>query len=254
MQIVIIEDEKLTADDLAASINSIEPGSQITAILGSVKEAIKYFRGNVEPDLVFSDIQLGDGLSFEIFRSVNFSAPVIFCTAYDEYALNAFKTNGIDYILKPFTSKTIEEALQKYHNLRQSFTNNTLQYEAVLKALMNNASPRTTHILIHHKEKILPVKIEEIALFYVENEVTRLLTFEKQSYSTDKTLEELEVVTGNNFFRVNRQCLVNRKAVIEASRYFSRKLAVNITVPFKDTITVSKEKIPLFLHWLESAK
>jgi two-component system, LytTR family, response regulator LytT len=221
------------------------------ASLSSVKEAIAYLKENVKPDLIFSDIQLGDGLSFEIFKAVNISVPVIFCTAYDEYALNAFKTNSIDYILKPFTTKTIEAALNKYHNLKQSLAGNPVSYEAVLKALMKEASPQTTHILIHYKEKILPVSLEDIAVFYIENEVTRLMTFDKKSYSADKNLEDLEQIAGNAFFRVNRQCMVNRRAVVDASRYFSRKLSVNLNVPFKETITVSKEKTPLFLNWLE---
>jgi two-component system, LytTR family, response regulator LytT len=251
MQIVIIEDEKLTADDLAATILSVEPETRIIASLRSVKEAIAYLKGNAKADLIFSDIQLGDGLSFEIFKAVDIAIPVIFCTAYDEYALNAFNTNGIDYILKPFTAKTIREALDKYNHLKQTFSNNQISYEAVLKALMKEAAPQTTHILIHHKEKILPVKMDDVALFFVENEMTRLLTFDKKTYSADKNLEDLEQIAGNAFFRVNRQCLINRRAVVDASRYFSRKLSVNLTVPFKETITVSKEKTPLFLNWLQ---
>jgi DNA-binding LytR/AlgR family response regulator len=251
MEIVIIEDEKLTAEDLAATIQSVEPDTRIAAILGSVKEAVAYFREGVACDLIFSDIQLGDGLSFEIFRTARIEAPVIFCTAFDEYAISAFKANGIDYILKPFNTKSIEAALNKYHQLQHSFTGPALNYDGVIKALMKEVPASSVHVLIHHKDKILPVKVDDIALFYVEHEITRLLTFDNKSYVINKTLEDLEQVTGKGFFRVNRQCLVNRRAVRDASRYFSRKLAVNISVPFKETITVSKEKTPQFLSWLE---
>ena len=251
MKIVIIEDEKLTANDLAATLRSVEPDCRILSILGTVKESISYFRENPQPDLIFSDIQLGDGLSFEIFRAVPVVAPVIFCTAYDEYALQAFRANGIDYLLKPFTTRTIEDALRKFHNLKERFGGaSAARYEAVLQSLLGQPAPKTSHILIYHKDKIVPISLGDVAVFYIDNEQTRLLTFDKKAYTSDRTLDELEKNAGPDFFRVNRQCLVNRAAVIDASRYFSRKLSINISVPFHETITVSKEKTPLFLNWL----
>jgi DNA-binding LytR/AlgR family response regulator len=252
MKIVIIEDEKITADDLAATIKSMEPEAEIVATPGSVKAAISYFQNNIEPDLIFSDVQLGDGLSFDIFKTIKISAPVIFCTAYDEYALNAFKTNSIDYILKPTTSAAIAEALEKYRNLRLTFSSNNLQYKALFDMLLNKETPKSSAVLVHYKDKIMPVKLDDIALFYLETEITYLITLDRKTYTVNKNLEELEQITGNNFFRANRQCLLNRKTVIDASHYFSRKLSVNISVPFKDKITVSKEKTPQFLNWLEN--
>jgi DNA-binding LytR/AlgR family response regulator len=254
MKIVIIEDEKITAEELAGTIKALEPGAIIEAILSSVKTAVTYFQKNKAPDLIFSDVQLGDGLSFEIFKACKISAPVIFCTAYDEYALNAFKINSIDYILKPSTSQTIADALAKYSNFRQTFAGDGQQYKAILEILMNRDVPKASSVLVHHKDKILPVRLEEIALFYIENEITHLLTFDSKTYFINKNLEELEQTSGNSFFRVNRQFLVNRKTVIDASHYFSRKLSVNISVPFKEKITVSKEKTPQFLNWLECVK
>ena len=251
MKIVIIEDEKITADDLASTITSIEPTAEIVAILGSVKTAVAYFQKAESPDLIFSDVQLGDGLSFEIFKAVNVSAPIIFCTAYDEYALNAFKTNSIDYILKPSTTNSISEALDKYRNLKQSFSNEDVQYKTIIETLLHRDIPKSTAVLVHYKDKIMPVKTADIALFYIENEITYLQTFENKNYSITKKLEELEEICGSQFFRVNRQCLVNRKAIIDASHYFSRKLSINISVPFQEKILVSKEKSPAFLKWLE---
>jgi DNA-binding LytR/AlgR family response regulator len=254
MNIVIIEDEKITAEELANTIKSIEPDITIEAILDSVQTAVAYFAMHKEPNLIFSDVQLGDGLSFEIFSSCKISAPIIFCTAYDEYALNAFKTNGIDYILKPSNSKTIATALAKYRNFRKTFSDNEQQYKTILDALTRRESTPNTSILVLHKDKIVPVWIDEIALFYIENEITYLTTFNSKTYTINKNLEELERTSGKSFFRVNRQCLINRKSIKEASHYFSQKLSITISVPFKGKIMVSKEKAPLFLRWLESVK
>jgi DNA-binding LytR/AlgR family response regulator len=251
MEIVIIEDERLTADDLAETIKQVQPDAEIVAILRSVKEATQYLKAGNTPDLIFSDIQLGDGLSFEIFSSLAVTAPVIFCTAYDEYALTAFKANGIDYILKPFTSETIGLALQRYQSLRNTFSVNTLQqYEAILKVFAGREAQRPAALLIHHLDKILPVKLESIALFYLKNEVTHLLTFNGKVYCPNKSLDELERITGDTFFRINRQYLIAHKAVTGATNYLSRKLSVTLTVPFEEVITVSKEKAPAFLKWL----
>lgn len=252
MKIVIIEDEKLTADDLAETILKIEPDTRVSAILFSVKEAISYFKGNEKPDLIFSDIQLGDGLSFEIFKTVPVSTPVIFCTAYDEYALNAFRANGIDYILKPFTKKTIIEALARYKELKSNFSRSKPGYEIISGSFENRKNPQDASVLIYIKDKILPVKIVDIALFYIENEITHLVTFNQKIHSINKTLEELEKITGGNFYRANRTFLINRKAIRDASQYFHRKLVINLSIPFTagEAITVSKVKVTGFLNWL----
>jgi two-component system, LytTR family, response regulator LytT len=250
MKIVIIEDEQLTADDLAETILRIAPGVQIVAKLNSVKDSVSWFRKNEQPDLIFSDIQLGDGLCFEIFRKQPISTPVIFCTAFDEYALAAFKAHGIDYILKPFDELTIANALKRYKELEEKFLGNTRQIDKILQLFENRKNQKQGSVLVYHKDKILPVKTEDIALFYIENEITYLITFGQKNFTISKSLEELEEITGNVFYRANRQYLVNRKAVKEASQYFARKLSINLSIPFNETITVSKVKVPDFLNWL----
>ena len=252
MKIVIIEDEQLTAEDLAETIQNIDSTVHIIASLRSVKEAINWFHNNDNPDLIFSDIQLGDGLSFEIFKAVKSTTPVIFCTAYDEYALHAFKVNGIDYILKPYTTETIAEALSKYNELKNNFSRKILQYEHILQLFEDKKKQKKGSVLVYYKDKILPVKTDDIALFYIENEITYLITFEQKEYSINKTLEDLEKITGDDFYRTNRQFLINRKAVKEVSQYFARKLSVSISVPFKEIITVSKLKVTDFLNWLSN--
>ena len=250
MKIVIIEDEQLTADDLAETILRIAPGVQIVAKLSSVKDAVAWFRKNEQPDLIFSDIQLGDGLCFEIFKKQPVTTPVIFCTAFDEYALTAFKAHGIDYILKPFDEQTIASSLSRYKDLERKFMGNDRQIEKILQLFENRKNQKQGSVLVYHKDKILPVKIEDIALFYIENEITYLITFGQKNFTISKSLEELEEITGNVFYRANRQYLVNRKAVKEASQYFARKLSITLSIPFNETITVSKVKVPDFLNWL----
>lgn len=250
MKIIIIEDEQHTAENLAETILKVDDKAQITASLRSVKEAVSYFQNNEKPDLIFCDIQLGDGLSFEIFNQIPIKSPVIFCTAYDEYALKAFKANGIDYILKPFTKKTIQESLEKYRELKNSFTGNAPSYKTILELLEGRRNQKQVSVLVYHKDNIIPVKVNDIALFYIESEVTHLITFSQKRYSINKTLEELEEITGSDFYRTNRQFLINRKAIANASRYFARKLSVSLIIPFKEKILVSKEKSSDFLSWL----
>jgi two-component system response regulator LytT len=250
MNILIIEDEKLTAEDLAQAILATDAGANIVAILGSVGEAKEWFLKNDPPDLVFSDIQLGDGSSFEIFKAIKPGLPVIFCTAYDEYALHAFKANGIDYILKPFSRKTITAAMEKYRELKKTFSSKPLSYESLLPLFESQRALKQGSVLVYQKDKILPVRLTDVALFYIANEVTHLITFEQKNYSITKTLEDLELLSGPDFYRANRQYLVNRRAVKDASQYFSRKLSLNLCVSFPETITISKEKTGEFLNWL----
>jgi len=251
MRVVIIEDEVLTAEDLKESIQQLDNTVEVVAVLKSVKEAVTYFQQNDMPDLIFSDIQLGDGESFDIYRTVEVSAPVIFCTAYDEYALQAFKTNGIEYILKPFTNASIADAIRKYNNLRRQFSGAVIDNPAnTIAEAVQQHTPKPAAILVYYKDKIVPVRLESIVLFYIEKETLYLMTFDRQHYYVKKSLEDAEQLCGNDFFRVNRQFLVNRKAIKDASHYVARKLSVNLSVPFKEVITISKEKAPQFLAWL----
>jgi DNA-binding LytR/AlgR family response regulator len=250
MKVVIIEDEQHTARDLATCIKKAEPEAEIMATLSSLKEAAAWFEEGHDPDLIFSDIQLGDGLSFKLFDTIESNAPVIFCTAYDEYALQAFRAAGIDYILKPFTAKNITASLGKYKGLKEKFTKDHPPYGSVGQLLEDPKRSEQRSVLVYHKEKITPVKIEGVALFYLQHEMTHLLTFDQQHYYINHTLEELEKIVAGAFFRANRQFLVNRLAVKDASQYFGRKLLINLTLAFPEKITVGKLKTTQFLSWL----
>jgi len=251
MKVIIIEDEKISADYLAALIKASEPNVEILTTIPSVKKGIEYFQENPTPDLIFSDIQLGDGLSFEIFREVNVLTPIIFCTAYDDYAINAFETNSIAYIVKPFTIDTIRDAIKKYKDLQKMLLHSDAQYRAIMGILQKNEHQVSSSILVYIKDKIKPVKLDDIAMFYIEDGITYLTTFDKQNYTTNKTLDVLEQTIGTNFFRVNRQFIINRKSIIEAAQYFGRRISLHLEVPYKEKIIVSKGNVSKFLNWLE---
>lgn len=247
IRLVIIEDEHLMAEDLAKTIVKVEPDAKIEAMLYSVKAAKDYFKQNEVPNLIFSDIQLGDGLSFDALGALDARVPVIFCTAYDEYALSAFKANGIDYLLKPFSKKAVAEALLKYKELKGDVTNNNLKKAT---ELFKVRAADDASVLVYVREKILPIKVKDVALFYIQNELTHLITFDRKLYCIQKPLDELEGVTGSSFYRANRQYLLNRAAVADVTNYTNRKLLVNLSVTVIGTITVSKEKSSDFLNWL----
>lgn len=252
MNIVIIEDEILTAEDLAGIIGQIATDIHIAAILHSVKETLQYFKNKPSIDLIFADIQLGDGLSFEVFSAVRTEVPIIFCTAYDEYALEAIRSNGIEYILKPFTTETVLNAINKYQQLKKHFVPVELDYEKLIRSITGGNGPgeKVRSILVYYKDKVLPVGFNEIALFYVEGEMTRLQCFNGKGYMINQALEELEQLSKGSFFRVNRQYLVNRRAVVDSHHYPPRKYVVNLSIPFKETLVVSKNRTTAFLQWL----
>ena len=254
MKVVIVEDELLTAEDLADTLLKLPDGIEVVKILSSVAESVAYFKQNNHPDLVFCDIQLGDGHSFEIFKHVTLNVPVIFCTAYDNYAIQAFKNNGIDYILKPFTKKTIKGALDNYKALKARLGAGSFDYEVLLQNLQSKHQPgkKIASLLINWKDKIIPVKIADIALFCIEYKMTQLTTFDNQKHFVNHTLEELEEICGDAFYRANRQYLINRECIQEAVQYHARKLVLKLSIEGKHEILISKNKIPEFLSWLRS--
>jgi DNA-binding LytR/AlgR family response regulator len=252
VNIIIIEDELLTAEDLAETISSIGGEVNIQAVLHSVGEAIRYFRKEPQTDLIFSDIQLGDGLSFEIFNAVRIEAPIIFCTAYNEFALEAIRNNGIEYLLKPFTRESVVHAIDRYHHLKKHFSAGAPDYEKLIYSLIGkkDRQPQLNSILVQNRDKIIPIDLSAIALIYIDGPVNRLHCFNGQSYIVGMTLDELEEGTGMAFFRANRQYLINRKAVRDATYYVPRKYVVNLHIPFKEAIVISKNRTGAFLQWL----
>lgn len=257
MKILIIEDEYHTAKDLAKTINVVCPDAEIIGIIDSVEDAIDFLKEEHKLDLIFSDIQLGDGLSFEIFQKTKNAIPVIFCTAYNEYALEAFKNLGIDYILKPFTKNSVLKSLEKFENLRSRLSSNTSpenNYDAIIEALTKTSGiQKAKSIVVQMGDKITPIDASLIAFFFTENAITYAYTFEQKKIPVNQNLETLENSFKPAFFRANRQFLVNKKAVKDATHSFNRKIFINLNVSFHEQISVGKLKITAFMDWLSQA-
>jgi len=251
MKVVIIEDERLVADNLASLLKEIRPEIEIECILESVEESIEYFQEHRQPDLIFSDIQLGDGLSFEISKHIEVTAPVIFCTAFDDYALEAFRASGIAYVLKPFRIESLENAIFKFEQLKVHLTENMAhQYEIALLTLSKYRLKDSGTLMIRYRDRFLPISFDSIALFYIEHEIIYLYTHNGKSYIISETLEELEKKVGIDFFRVNRQFILNRNAIRDIVDYFPRRLKINLNLAFDKEIIVSKEKRKKVLDWM----
>jgi DNA-binding LytR/AlgR family response regulator len=257
-RIVIIEDERLLAEELAEIIESLRPDWQIIARLDSVKAAINFFATAPAFDLIFSDIQLGDGQSFQIFEQMPPAAPVIFCTAYHQYALQAFKNNGIDYILKPFDNEAIAKAVTHYEWLSQQLnpTNKEaeaatkIDYKKIMQEVLPPAAAPITSILVRFKDKIIPIQITDIALVFIHHSQAMLTDFKGQRYMLTETLDELEQLLGARFYRIDRQHIIQRTTIIDVFQYFGRRLALNLKIEFAETLTIRKEKASDFLDWL----
>jgi two-component system response regulator LytT len=254
MNIIIIEDEVKTAKALGQLILSIKPETKILSYIQSVEGAIDYLTNNGQPDLIFMDIQLADGLSFEIFKSVEVIAPVIFCTAFDNYAIEAFKSNGIDYVLKPFSKENIEQAINKATELENFFQRNKTSLPD-FEQLLSKVGIQTgkSSFLIFKNGKYLTIQTENIACFFIKNETPTIMTFDKAEFQITQSIDEVhKLLSPNQFFRINRQYLVNFSAVREVEHYFARKLILKLTVPTEEKLLVGKEKSTPFLNWLEN--
>lgn len=249
MKIVIIEDEIKTAKALARLITQVTPEAEILASLQSVKGAIDYFSSHEAPDLIFMDVQLADGLCFDIFKEVTIKSPVIFCTAYDEYAIEGFKANGIDYILKPFTEETLITAFEKVKNIRNFFQGG----QPVEKLLQPLTTGGKKSFLVFKDNKYTVISIENIAFFYIKNELPLMYTFDEKEYFINQSLDTVyNLLPPGQFFRVTRQYLINFDAVKEVEHYFARKLLVHLKVKTPEEIIVGKSKTTEFLTWLDN--
>lgn len=254
MKILIIEDEPHNAQILSEIIVQLKPNSVILEILESIEQAVKYLSNQKDtPDLIFADIQLADGLSFEIFSKIKITCPIVFCTAYDQYALQAFKTNGIEYMLKPVKEEDVRAAFVKYETLKESLKPDN-EIVNLLKKTFSPKESYKTSILVHYKESFVPVFIHKIALFVVENEMLYIQTFDNQRYPVFKTMSEIESsIDPSLFFRINRQVLLNKNAVKEIQPYFNRKVIIKTDLSIQEQLIVSRLKVTEFLSWIEQA-
>jgi DNA-binding LytR/AlgR family response regulator len=248
---IIIEDERIALESLVSAIASIASDVQVVARLSSVRDSIEYLSSQPPADLIFSDVQLGDGLSFEVFNQANIRTPVIFITGYDEFMMNAFEYNGIDYLLKPVDKDSLQKALNKYRMLEKHFSNqhsinNLLQY------LGNHKRKR---LLVKKGMENISLRLEDVVLFYTENKIVYVIDRWGKKYLTDKNLSELdEELDAGTFFRANRQYIININYVRGFKSYEKVKLMVDLTIPdINHAIIVSQETAPQFREWMHNA-
>ncbi len=255
MKVVIIEDEAYAADILEAMVLEAYPETSVLAKLESIEEAVEWFNINKHPDLVFCDIHLSDGNSFEIFRQVEIKCPVIFTTAYNEYAIEAFKVNSVDYLLKPIKKEELARSIRKYENLKQSHTN--LELEKLHKLLQNSVpekshSEKKSRFMVKSGQSIKTIPSEKVAYFLAEEGVVLLVTFEGKRFVVNYTLDQLEdLLDPEIFFRANRQLIINIRAVKEVSPYFKGRLHLTLQPSLAGDHIISSNKASVFKEWLD---
>ncbi len=255
MRAVIVEDEALVANNLRKLIGDTEPETEILAVLPSLKAALDWFGRHPEPDLVFMDIQLSDGVSFDLFKSISLQCPIIFTTAYNEYAIRAFKVNSIDYLLKPVDREDLQAAFQKFHRLQKQQPREDFrgQLELLLRDLQGGGAPRKykERFMVHARNRIIPVAAGATAYFFKE-EIIFLVTTDGQRHVSDyHTMEELEhVLDPAAFFRANRQYILHLQSIESIRTHATGKLTVRLKPPLNVEIDISREKAPSFKDWL----
>lgn len=249
MNVLIIEDETAAAQNLQAILREIDPSIQVLEVLESIEESADWLRSNPQPDLLFMDIHLADGESFRILDRVDITAPVIFTTAYDQYALEAFRLCSIDYLLKPIAVDDVKRALEKLQRLTG---NERSAYTPRIKQAVKEYEET---FLIHQRDKIIPLHRDQIAFCYTANERVMAYDFQGESYPIDRTLETLQAqLPASDFFRANRQFIISRRAVQEITVWFGSRLSLALTVETPERIIISKARVPEFKAWLRSVR
>ncbi|TXK31171.1 response regulator transcription factor [Pontibacter qinzhouensis] len=254
MNVVILEDESLAAEKLAKMLLTYDSQITVTATLTSVEEAVEWLQANPSPDLLLVDIHLDDGLSFEIFQQVKLHCPVIFTTAYDQYAIRAFQVHSIDYLLKPLQYDKLAQSLDKLKALQASFQETTpqLNLEEVVKLLKADQTTYKTRFLVKAGNRIRAVKTTEIAYIYADQKLNLLVTHDGHKYPLDYSLDDLNLMLDPQFFfRVNRQLITHIDSAVEIHPYFKGRLKLELQPPLDMDVIISSERTPLFKAWLD---
>lgn len=249
MKAVIVEDEFAAVQNLLRLLKAIDENIEVIATLQNVDESIEWFSSNSLPDVVFMDIHLADGDSFSIFKSVEIRCPIIFITAYDQYALKAFEVNSIDYLLKPVSKDSLENALDKLERFAPS-THDFDVIARVMKSFEQNNKTRQRSFLIPFKDKLIPISSNDIAYVYSKNKKAVITTFNNREHTLDTSLDDfLKQLDPDLFFRANRQFIVARKAITDLSIWFDGKLSVNLSIAIPERIIVSRARGAEFKKW-----
>lgn len=241
---ILIEDERLIAAELKKMILAASPETQLVGIFSTVKESVEYFSTHEGPDLIFSDVQLSDGLSFDIFNQVIIKSPVVFVTAYDEFMVNAFENNGIDYLLKPVDEKDLQKALIKYKNLEKHFN-----HHSFVNTFRHRARSR---LVVKKGIENIALRIEDIAIVYTEDKLVFVIDKDGRKYRADQNLAELEKELDSSFFfRANRQYIINISFIKSYKAFEKVKLQVDLLMPeLNHHIIISQENAPGFRKWI----
>lgn len=253
MRVVIIEDETAAAQNLSAILHKVCPDLEVVATIDTVVDSVEFFNSAPSLDLVFMDIHLADGSSFRIFDNVDITTPIIFTTAYDQYAIEAFKVNSIDYLLKPINEESVRRAIEKWQRLtsieRADYTSRINEVAQKQKAQAQQV------FLVHFRDKIIPLQINDIAFFHTSEERVTAYCFNGSKYQVDLTLETLQSkLPSELFFRANRQFIISRKAVKDISVWFGSRLTVNLTIEAPERLVVPKARVHEFKGWLVQAE
>jgi two-component system LytT family response regulator len=251
MKIVIIEDENAGVENLKYALAEVCPECVIQAVLPTVNEAVSYFKKAPEVDLLFSDIQLDDRLAFEAFEQINREIPVIFVTAYHQYAIEAFKHYGLDYVLKPFTDDDIKKALAKARTYVKGKQH--IKTDQLTRALSewNNTKRYKNTFLVNFQDRLIPVAIEDIAFFYKDDK-TQIKSFSDDNYMLNSTLDDIEEqLDPQKFYRLNRQMIIQRKAIKDIRYYFNGRLKIKTKPAIDFDVIVSKAKATHFKNWIK---
>lgn len=248
MKALIIEDEILAAQSLQKLITEVSPDTEVIATLQSIEESVAWFDENPMPDLVFMDIHLADGSSFAIFEKTQISCPIIFTTAYDEYALKAFEVSSIDYLLKPINRNDLERAMNKYKSLVKDNGNNEA-LESFLRQIGMNKSYKSC-FLVPERDKLIPLATANIAYIYIDIKTVKAIALDEHVYYMNQTLDEImNQLNPDDFFRANRQFIVSRKAIKDITIWIGNKLSLNLSVKVPEKIIISKAKVAEFKTW-----
>ncbi len=250
MKVLIFEDEKHTANRLISLLEKYSPDIEPLAVIGSVSEGIEWYGNNPLPDLVFQDILLNDGNCFEIFEKTKLKVPIIFTTAYDEYALQSFKVNSIDYIVKPYDFQDIKKALDKFHGFKEMFL---VPEEKLLKDILFAPQPGTKkRFLIKLGDRYRSVKSSEIAWFVCDEGLTFAFTFENARFPLNYSMDQLSALLDPDvFFRVNRKYMLNFECIGNIHSWFNSRLKISISPKPNEDIVVSRERVKNFKQWLD---
>lgn len=248
MRAIIIEDEILAVNHLQSLLNEIG-GIQVISVLDSITSTVEWFQANAQPDLVYMDIHLADGSAFKIFEYMNITSPIIFTTAYNEYAIKAFKVNSIDYLLKPITLTSLEKALDKLKRLTGGSVL-PAEIHQLIASLTRDKTFKTHFLMPVNGSKLIPLLTKDIACIFIEDGLVKAKTTDGKSYIFDHTLDELSgMLNPTDFFRANRQFIISRNSIKEVDFYFNNRLSVNLKVPVPEKILISKVRVSEFREW-----